>query len=91
MKLKTKPSARLNRRYLLLEANSKQEIESIILDYIGLLGWAKAAPTFVNNPEKKFILAIERAELTNVRAAFEASSKKIKILRISGTLKGLGK
>lgn len=89
MKLKMKPSARINRRYLLIEANSKQEIESAILDYIGMLGWARAAPLFVNSQTKNFILTIERGELTNVRAAFEASDKKIKILKVSGTLKGL--
>ncbi|MBS3076806.1 hypothetical protein J4233_00890 [Candidatus Pacearchaeota archaeon] len=91
MKLKIKPSARLNRRYLLLEADNKQEVESAILDYIGLLGWAKAAPIFVNSSGKAHVLAIERTELTNVRAALEASEKKIKLVNVSGTLKGLKK
>lgn len=90
MKLKSKPSARLNRRYLLIQANSKQDIESAILDYIGILGWAKAAPIFVNSAKQNFILAIERKELINVRAAVESSDKEIKILKVSGTLKGLG-
>jgi RNase P/RNase MRP subunit POP5 len=91
MKLKSKPSAKLNRRYLLIEADNKEEIESTILEYIGLLGWAKASPTFVKNPSGKLILAVDVKELTNIRAAFEASNKKIKILNVSGTLKGLEK
>jgi RNase P/RNase MRP subunit POP5 len=91
MKLKTKPSSRLNRRYLLIEAKSKQEVESTILDYIGILGWAKAVPLFIKNENNQLILAIERKELTNIRAAFEASDKKIKLLKVSGTLKGLNK
>jgi RNase P/RNase MRP subunit POP5 len=91
MKLKSKPSARLNRRYLLVEAANKQEIESTILDYIGILGWAKAAPAFVKTGGKNFILVTERTELINIRAAFGASDKKIKILKVSGTLKGLSK
>jgi len=91
MKLKTKPSSRLNRRYLLIEAKSKQEVESPILDYIGILGWAKAVPLFIKNENNQLILAIERKELTNIRAAFEASDKKIKLLKVSGTLKGLNK
>ena len=90
MKLKQKPSARINRRYLLLEAPSKNEIEKTILDYIGILGWANAAPQFVETG-KNFILAIERKSLNNVRAAFELSPAKIKILKVSGTLKGLTK
>lgn len=86
MKLKIKPSAKIKRRYLLLEAN-KSEVEKAILDYIGILGWAKASPVFL----KEKILSIDRKELTNVRAAFEASPYKIKTLKVSGTLKGLKK
>jgi RNase P/RNase MRP subunit POP5 len=89
MKLKIKPSDKIKRRYLLLEAKSKTEVEKVILDYIGILGWAKASPLFVSDSEK-VILAIERKSLTDVRAAFELSPAKIKVLRVSGTLKGLG-
>ncbi|MBU0466481.1 MAG: hypothetical protein KJ718_04040 [Nanoarchaeota archaeon] len=90
MKLKTKPSAKIKRRYLLLEANSKKEIENTILDYIGILGWARAAPHFVKK-ENKIILAIERKSLNEIRAAFELSPNKIKVIKVSGTLKGLKK
>lgn len=91
MKLKFKPSAKTHRRYLLLEARSRKEVEATILDYIGILGWAKAAPVFVKTDSKKFVLAIERSSVTNIRAAFEASDKKIKVLKVSGTLNGLKK
>ena len=90
-KLKVKPSARLNRRYLLINAKSREEIESAILEFIGVLGWAKAAPVFVRAGKEGYVLAIQRDSLLNVRAAFEASDKKIKILKVSGTLKGLKK
>lgn len=89
MKMKIKPSARSNKRYLLISADSKEQIEKTILDYIGILGWAKAAPVFVKS-EKNFILAIERKELQNVRAAFELC-KSLKLIKVSGTLKGLSK
>lgn len=91
MKLKLKPSARIKRRYLLIEAKSKEDISKAILDYIGILGWARASPVFVNNSDKRIILAIERKEINNVRAAFELFPEKIKVLRVSGTLKGLKK
>ncbi|MDO8459722.1 MAG: Rpp14/Pop5 family protein [Nanoarchaeota archaeon] len=91
MKIKTKPSAKQKRRYLLLESKSKEEIEQAILEYLGVLGWAKVFPIFVKNRDNKLILAINREELTNVRAAFELCSEKIKVLRVSGTLKGLEK
>jgi RNase P/RNase MRP subunit POP5 len=95
MKLKIKPSAKTKRRYLLLEAKSKQEIEKTILEYIGILGYAKAAPLFVKSykekTKNKIILSVERSEITNIRAAFEVSQAKIKVLKVSGTLKGLQK
>ncbi len=90
MKLKIKPSAKLKKRYLLVQA-SKSGIEKAILDYIGILGYAKAAPHFVNTKNKNLVLAIETKSLQDIRAAFELSSEKIKILKVSGTLKGLEK
>jgi len=89
MKLKIKPSAKINRRYLLLQAKNKKEIEKAILEYIGILGWAEAAPLFVKSSSKKTILAVDRTALTKVRAAFELSPYKIQILKVSGTLKNL--
>lgn len=88
--LKIKPSAKIKRRYLLIEG-TKAKVEKVILDYIGILGWAKAAPHFVKSENNKIVLAVERKELTNVRAAFEISEEKVKILKVSGTLKGLNK
>ena len=91
MKLKIKPSARINRRYLLIESSGRNDIESVILDYLGILGWAKAAPIFVRGKSNRFILAVERKELSNIRAAFELSDKPIKVIKVSGTLRGLEK
>jgi RNase P/RNase MRP subunit POP5 len=86
MKLKIKPSAKIKRRYLLIDS-SKKDVEKAILDYIGILGWAKASPVFVKS--KPLILSIDRSALVNVRAAFEASSSKILVKKVSGTIKGL--
>jgi RNase P/RNase MRP subunit POP5 len=92
MKLKGKPSAKIKRVYLLLEAKSRTDLEKSIVDYIGILGWAKASPMFLEGGKKegRIILSLDRGEINNVRAAFEASPMKIKILRVSGTIKGLG-
>ena len=87
--LKLKSSMRMKKRYLLIEAESKEVVEKTILDYIGILGWAKAAPFFVKSSNGKVILAVERASLNDVRASFELSKAGIKVLRVSGTLKGL--
>ena len=90
MTLKLKPSARINRRYLLIEG-SKEDIEKVILDYIGILGWAKSSPMFINTKSKSIILAIDRKMINDVRASFEICKEKIKVLKVSGTLKKLEK
>ena len=90
MKLKLNPSNRVKKRYLLLDASGKEQIEKAILDYVGVLGWAKASPVFLLFKER-IILGINRKEVENIRAALELSSEKIKVLRVSGTLKGLNK
>lgn len=85
--LKSKASLRINRRYILVEGN-KKDVEDAILDYLGILGWAKAAPVIFSD-NSKLIVAVNREEIVNVRAAFALSDKDIRVLRVSGTLKGL--
>lgn len=86
MGIKLKPSMREKKRYLLLETEaSKAEIEQAMLDYIGILGYAKAAPAFVRNN----ILAVNREDVDKIRAALALASKLIKVKKISGTLRGL--
>lgn len=89
--LKVKPSMRLKRRYLFLNAESKDVVEKAILDYIGILGWAKSAPFFVKSEERKIVLAVNREALNDVRAAFELCKNDIKVVKVSGTIKGLTK
>ncbi|MEK6850360.1 MAG: Rpp14/Pop5 family protein [Nanoarchaeota archaeon] len=87
--LKLKPSMRIKRRYILLQAKNKESVEKAVLDYVGILGWAKAAPTFVKHPGEKIVLAISRESINEVRAAFEICKENIKVIRVSGTIKGL--
>jgi RNase P/RNase MRP subunit POP5 len=90
MNTRLNQSMRAKKRYLLLNSIPKKDIEKAILDYIGILGWAKAEPNFVSLGNK-IILAVSRKEVENVRAAFEASNLGIKVLKVSGTLKGVKK
>ena len=87
---KLKPSARTSKRYLLLRGK-KEEIEKAILDYIGILGWAKANPRFVSKKNSGQVLAVNRKEIDKVRGAFAITADKIDVLKVSGTLKGLDK
>jgi RNase P/RNase MRP subunit POP5 len=100
-RLKLKPSARDKRRYLLISEKSNKKIEQAILDYVGVLGFAKSGYMQVQHrsvypkisgANKKIIKhsigSIHRKELENIRAALAFA--KISIAKVSGTLKGLG-
>jgi len=93
MKIKTNSTERLDRRYLLIENGSKEEIEKAIAKLSGAMGLAQTAPTIVEDfkehDKKQIILAVNRDSIDLVRAAFELSDGKIKIIRVSGTIKGL--
>jgi RNase P/RNase MRP subunit POP5 len=93
MKAKSSPTERIDRRYLLIKAESKKEIEEILSHYLGALGMSKASimfPEIAGLKQGEIVMAIKRKELDNVRAAFEISSLSPEIKRVSGTIKGLG-
>ena len=78
---------REKKRYLLLKGKfTKADVEKAIMRYIGILGYSKASPTWIS----KNILAINRSEITKVRASFTLT-KNIQVARVSGTLKSLRK
>jgi RNase P/RNase MRP subunit POP5 len=87
MTVKLNPSEKIKKRYLLIQG-SKAEVEKAILDYIGILGWAKAKPSFLETG-KGLVLAVERTSLNDIKASFELCKDKIKVLKVSGTLKSL--
>jgi len=82
-------TARLNRRYLLVKA-SRTHVEAALMEYLGVFGWSRAAPVFLPADNGKCILAVERKELVHARAALALAKEDIDVLRVSGTLKGLG-
>jgi len=89
-KLKLKPSARDKRRYFLVRAGSV-EVEEAILKYIGVLGFARSAYKKVSTKDfrGKVVGSCLRKSLNDVRTALALEG--IKIEKVSGTLKGLGK
>ncbi len=87
---KLKPSARSKKRYLSIKGN-ESSVKRAILEYVGILGYAKAAPVFVKKEKDKLVLAVERTEIDKVIGSFAISADKIQVLKVSGTLKGLEK
>ena len=84
MNKKLNPSLRENKRYILFDSD-KDNAEKAILEFIGILGYAKAGVAFV----KSNVLAVNREEVDKVRASLLLAN--INIRRVSGTVNGLGK
>ena len=83
-----RPSMKENKRYLLLQgSNLKSNVEKSILEFIGVLGMSKCGLSWI----KHNILCINREMVDQIRASFAVSPKKIQVLKVSGTLKGLKK
>lgn len=81
-----KPSMKENKRYLLLKGSfSREDVERAIIEYIGVLGYAKAGLSWVSDK----ILAVNRESVDKVKASFVLSEKEIEVIRVSGTLKSL--
>ena len=85
MKTKIKSSARANRRYLLIRGR-KEDVELAVTEGTGSIGWAKAAPVFLDAKEGWTILCVDRKEVDNIRAAIELFGKA-EIKRVSGTIR----
>ena len=88
-KLKLKASARDKRRYVLINCESNKKVEDAILEYIGVLGFAKSAYMKVNTKDfpGRLVGSCLVKSLEEVRAALAFAG--IKIEKVSGTLKGL--
>lgn len=92
-----KPSMREKKRYMLISGskgkNLKESVEKAILDFIGVLGMAKAGLEWVKQDREKntIVIAVNRKSVDYVRASLAVVPEKIIVERVSGTLKGLGK
>ena len=87
-----KPSAKENKRYLLVEGkNLKQNIEKSILEFIGVLGMSKVGLSFIEQKNNSAVICINREMVDKVRASLCVFPEKMEVKKVSGTLKSLGK
>jgi hypothetical protein len=88
-KLRIKPSLKDKRRYFIANAENSK-IEEAILEYLGILGFARAAymQVFVDGQSKTIGSCLSKS-LEDVRSAL--IFKKIRIEKVSGTISGLGR
>jgi len=87
-----KPSMREKKRYLLVKGeNLKENVEKAILEYVGVLGFSKASPNWIEIKKDFGIVSVNRKSVDFVKASFVIFEKKLEVIKVSGTLKGLGK
>ena len=83
-----KPSVREKKRYLQVKGAVK-DVEKSILEGIGVLGMSKTSLKFIKSGKDNTIISINRETIDAVRASFALWPKKINVVKVSGTLKGL--
>ena len=80
------------KRYLLIKGkNLKKNIEKSIIDFIGILGISKTGMSWIKTENNSAIICINREMIDKVRASLVLCGDKMEVMKVSGTLKGLGK
>jgi len=82
--MKLPSSLKEKRHYVIIEKSDESRIKNILMDYLGILDYAKAGPKIISLGSKTAV-SIERDFVNAAKTAFVLS--KIKVLRVSGTLK----
>ena len=84
-----RPSMRENKRYLFV-VGKVEDIEKAILEFIGVLGISKTGLVKVKSGKDRAVIGINREALNNVRASFAVWPRELKVVKVSGTIRGLG-
>jgi len=86
-----KPSMREKKRYFFVRGkNLKNNVEKAILEFIGILGMSKTGLRWIKSDDNSAIISVNREAVNYVRASLCVYPEKIEVLKISGTIKGLG-
>ena len=90
------PSHKENKRYLLvLGKDCKKNIETAILEFVGVLGLSKCGLSFIKSDYPKWhekdscVVCVNREAVDSVRASLVVFPKKMEVVKVSGTLKSL--
>jgi RNase P/RNase MRP subunit POP5 len=87
-----KPSMKEKKRYLLIKGkNLKKNVPEAILDFIGKLGMSKCGLSWIKSSKDSAVICINREMVDSVRASLCVWPEKIEVVKVSGSVKGLGK
>ncbi|MDO8467460.1 MAG: Rpp14/Pop5 family protein [Nanoarchaeota archaeon] len=86
------PSMRENKRYLFIKGKDvKTNLEKAILEFSGVLGMSKVGLTWIKSDKENCVVGINREAVDLVRASIAVYPEKMEVIRVSGTIKKLGK
>jgi RNase P/RNase MRP subunit POP5 len=83
-----KPSMREKKRYLLVRGSVK-DIEKAILEGVGVIGDSKTGLKRIKSEKNSAIISVNRQAVDSVRACFAIWPGKLRVEKVSGTLRGL--
>jgi len=83
-----KPSHREKKRYLLIKGKdaNRKNIGEVILEFVGVLGYAEVCPHFIKSGKGNVVMAINRKSLDKVRTSFLISGKDLQVVKVSGSV-----
>ena len=89
---------REKKRYLLVRGkNLRENVRRAVLEFVGVRGMSKACLNFIEEKYPKghekdcAIVSVDRKAVELVRASLVVAPEKMEVLKVSGTIKGLGK
>ncbi|HLC31645.1 MAG TPA: hypothetical protein VJK51_03180 [Candidatus Nanoarchaeia archaeon] len=86
--LKLKATKRSTLRYILFSGSDREGVSALLQRMLGVMGVSRLAARYVAHGTE-VIVAVDRAAVDSVRAAVELDPGETRIVRVSGTLKGL--
>jgi RNase P/RNase MRP subunit POP5 len=81
--MKLPSSLKERRHYIVLKKTDESKIKNILMQYLGILNFAKAGPKIINL-DNKTLISIERDFVNAAKTALALS--KIDVIKVTGTI-----
>jgi len=82
--MKLPSSLKERRHYVIVPKSDEAKIKNVLMDYLGILNYAKAGPKIINLGDK-IAVSIERDFVNAAKTAFLMS--KVQVIKVTGTIK----
>jgi RNase P/RNase MRP subunit POP5 len=83
--MKLPSSLKERRHYVIIAKTESSKIKNILMDYFGIINYAKAGPKLINLGDK-IAISIERDFVNLAKTALVLS--KVPVIKVTGTIKG---